>query len=192
MHSSPDEALEEQAEKLYDVMTRSVATRSNETELREDVEGAIRDALRDLYGTDLAEITAETNTKAKGAGYSPVDKIYGGVLVEYEWKMDAGRRRHGAQQALDYLKNLESSQGAAGAFTAVVCDGRQWGFLIEHPGDELDLFSAAPASADEHFEWRPNSAAACRRFLQLCGSHRKSPVTGLGLANGFGPTRACL
>ena len=141
-----------------------------------------------MYGLPLEAITAETNTRAQGQGRSPVDKIYGGILVEYEWKMGAARRRHGADQAIGYLKGIETKTGVTGAFTAVVTDGREWGFLIEHPTDQLDLFGKSPQNPEDNFEWRPNSAASCRRFLQLCGSHSRSPVTGIGLATAFGPT----
>ena len=128
--------LDQWAERLAAALTRSTRTRSNETELREDAEVVIRGALHELYSMPLEAITAETNTRPQGQGRSPVDKIYGGVLVEYEWRMGLARRRHGSDQALGYLRGLESKTGVRGAFTAVVTDGLQWGFLIEHPDDQ--------------------------------------------------------
>jgi len=118
------EHLNAWAEKLAEEMAASTNRRSNETELREDVEHWIRQALAELHGINLEQITAETNTLPKGGGRSPVDKIYGGVLVEYECNMNAAKRRHGADQGLGYLRNIEETTQAKGAFTAVVTDGR--------------------------------------------------------------------
>lgn len=179
-------ALEYWSEEVARVLRDSVSRRSNETELREDAEGVIRDALHALYGLRLDAITAETNTLAPGGGRSPVDKIYGGVLVEYEWEMDNARRRHGAKQALEYLRNLTRTTQSDAPFTAIVCDGRQWGFLVEDPAEEADLFHSPPVHPDDFFEWRLNDAASARRFLLVCGTHSKAPVNGRALANAFG------
>jgi hypothetical protein len=109
-------------------------------------------------------------------------------VVEWEWQMGAARRRYGASQALDYLDLMRGDVGAEEAFTAVVTDGRQWGFLVQDPGpaDQISLFEPEVEHPDDRFAWVPNGAGACRRFLQLIGSHRKAPLTGAALVAAFG------
>jgi hypothetical protein len=178
--------LDDRARQLYEALRRSVEIRRNETELREDVHALIQEASGDLYGlTDLAS-TGERH--AGGDGRRAYDRAYGGLIVEWEWDMRAARRRHGAEQALDYLGRIRAASGLEGAFSAVVCDGKQWGFLVADtvPG-QLTLDAEEDLSAEDRFEWRENSEAACRRFLVLIGSNRKRPVTAGALAAEFGP-----
>ena len=130
MTSGPD--LDEWARRLAAACERSAAERANETELREDLDPLIREAARELYGLSEREITAERSPGRHGSRLR-YDKAYGGLVVEWEWKMTAARRARGARQALDYLAAMRDDLGLDGAFTAVVCDGREWGFLASDP-----------------------------------------------------------
>lgn len=170
---------------LADAADRATAQRENETELREDLDPIIRRAAAALYGLTDREITAE---RPAGRGRRrPYDKAYGGLVVEWEWAMTPSRRRHGAEQALDYLSLLRADLGVERGFTAVVADGRQWGFLTnDFPHAQLSL-TEQPIDPDKQFQWRENSSAACRRFLVLLGSNRQSAVTAQALASAFGP-----
>ena len=178
------ERLEYWSELLSNTCEQSVDSRQNEDALIADIDPVIRAALVDLYGMDDRSFHVELNT-VEGHGYQPVDRVYGSVVVEYEWRMGAARKRHGAVQALRYISNLRGGNDVG--FTAVVSDGREWGFLIDSPSDTPSLFADIDRSAETYFEWRSNSHASCRRFLRLCGSHMESPVTGRALAEAFGP-----
>lgn len=176
--------LDEWARRVATACDRSVAQRTNETELREDIDPLIREAARELYGLSDREITAER----RAGGRRRYDKAYGGLVVEWEWRMGGARRRHGAEQAVGYLAAMREDLGLDGAFTAVVSDGRVWGFLASDlPEQQLSLL-ARKVEPEERFQWRENSPAACRRFLVLLGSNRQRPVTAGGLADAFGPT----
>lgn len=183
-------SLSDWSEELAAVFDEAARRFSNEMELREHVHSKIVAAVADLYGLGLSATAGEINTK-KGGGRSPLDRLYGGVAVEWEWDMSSARREHGAGQALTYLRNLRANNPSEGAFTAVVADGKTWGFLRVDPDDEMtaDLFTdqAEPATAADHFVWFDNSPAACRQFLELIGSHKKSPITGNNLRQRFGP-----
>lgn len=177
------------ARRLAETAERSAAQRSNETELREDLDAVIREATAELYGLTDREITAERRAGRKG-GRRRYDKAYGGLVVEWEWEMNEARRRHGAGQALDYLGLMRADLGVDRGFSAVVTDGREWGFLAsDFPHAQLSLIDPEP-TPDERFQWRENSAAACRRFLVLVGSNRQSAVTAKALASAFGPSSA--
>jgi len=161
-------------------------------EIREHVHQTILDAIQSLFGLGWTSSAGEFNT-GPGGTQSPLDRLYGGVAVEWEVNMRAGRREHGADQALVYLRNLRTNHPAADAFTAVVTDGRQWGFLRHDPDDDnsADLFTAeAPDTQAGHFTWVPNSPGACRQFLELIGAHKQSPITSKSLTNRFGPDSA--
>jgi hypothetical protein len=181
-----EDKLDEWARKLKEAFDRSASIRSNEQELREDVHGLVLQAASELYG--LSDIGTAAEHHAGGDGHRPLDRMYGGLVVEWEWRMGRPRREHGAQQALDYLARVRASNGEDAAFTAVVCDGKLWGFLVAEPPQQQLAIGDPPARrADENFEWRENSEAACRRFLALIGSHRKRPVTAGAMAAAFGP-----
>lgn len=170
---------------LARTLERAVQVRGNETELREDADSVIREAVSDLFGLQDFQQTAERRPR-RGSRQS-YDKAYGGVVVEWEWAMENARRRQGARQAVEYLCQMRAEVGFEEAFTAVVSDGAQWGFLVVDPCGQQDLFGTVPSDPVALFEWHPNSTAACRRFLELVGSHAASPVTASGLANAFGP-----
>lgn len=174
------------ARALAEAADRAAAQRANETELREDLDLVIRQAAGNLYGLSDRQITAERRAGPGGTNRR-YDKAYGGLVVEWEWRMTAARRRHAAEQALDYLALMRADLGADEGFTAVVTDGKEWGFLSSDlPDAQLSLIDPEP-DPGERFQWRPNSAAACRRFLVLLGSNRQSAVTAKGLASAFGP-----
>jgi hypothetical protein len=181
--------LDDWARTLAEAMDQATARRANETELREDLDPLIRHAARDLYGLTDRQITAERRA-GRGGPTRRYDKAYGGLVVEWEWEMGPSRRRHAADQALGYLGRMREDFGLEGAFTAVVCDGRQWGFLASDvPDPQLSLLEP-DVEPDRRFQWRDNSPAACRRFLVLLGSNRQAPVTARGLATAFGPASA--
>src|SRR5690348_3460141 len=114
--------------RLASAAARSARERSNETELREDLDPIIRAAAADLYGLTDRETTAERSL-GRGKGRQRYDRAYGGLVMEWEWSMSRARRRHGSGQALDYLALLRADLGVDRGFTAVVTDGREWGFL---------------------------------------------------------------
>lgn len=185
----PSSDLDDWARRLAVACDEAVARRVNETELREDIDPLIRQAARELYRLTDREITAERRAGPRGSRLR-YDKAYGGLVVEWEWDMGASRRRHGAEQALAYLDAMRSDLGLEEAFTAVVSDGRQWGFLASDlPGPQLSLLEP-DVLPEQRFQWRDNSPAACRRFLVLLGSNRQRPVTASGLAQAFGPDTA--
>lgn len=177
-------SIEDWSDALADRMSDGAAHLTNEEELRLHAQSTIVEAAQELFELDPLKATAERRPK-KGLRY---DNLYGGVVVEYEWNMRRARREHGAQQALDYLAAFRETNGDDSAFTAVVTDGLQWGFLVEDPGASSTLFDVDPATAAERFDWRPNGAPAARRFLELIGAHRKVPLTGAGLRSTFGPS----
>ena len=182
-------SIGEWAEVLNDAFEDSVQHDSNETELRERVHQVILDAIDDLFQMSHLTSSGEHNTKKKGR--SPADRLYGGVVVEWEWNMSTpGKKEHGAQQAVTYMNNLRTKQQVSReVFTAVVCDGREWAFLhydADASGDGL-LTPGAPATYGQRFTWVPNSPGACRRFLELIGTHGKVPITGKALTSHFGP-----
>jgi hypothetical protein len=180
--TAPD--LDRWARALADAADRAASQRTNETELREDLDPLIREAAAELYGLTYRETTAE---RTPGKSRRKYDKAYGGLVVEWEWSMKAPRRRHAAEQATDYLSLMRADLGSEHAFSAVVSDGRLWGFLASDlPHAQLSLIEPE-LDPDQRFEWRENSPAACRRFLVLLGSNRQSAVTAKGLANAFGP-----
>lgn len=146
-----DERLDGWARRLSDALDRSAQTGANETELREAVHGIIVDAAADLYGLDDLSTTGERKAGRRTLG--KYDRAYGGLVVEWEWNMGNARRRHGAEQAIEYLDRMRSDVGGDEAFSAVVCDGRQWGFLVaDTPQGQLTLDDAeAQPSADERF-----------------------------------------
>ncbi len=181
--------LDDWARRLADACDHAVARRANETELREDIDPVVRQAAHELYGLTDREITAERRAGGRGS-LRRYDKAYGGLVVEWEWDMGASRQRHGAEQALGYLAAMRGHLGLEGAFTAVVSDGRQWGFLASDlPDAQLSLLEPE-VLPEQRFQWRNNSAASCRRFLVLLGSNRQRPVTAGGLADAFGPETA--
>ena len=147
----------------------------------------IREALEELYGYDLLKFGVEENTLPQGEGRKPVDRRYGTVLVEFKWNMNKSRCEHGSKQALEYLEQLEATTNSIGKYTALVCDGKQWGFLIERRDTESRKENATERQSASHFEWRQNSTAAVRRFLQICGDHTLTPLTGNNLAQVFSP-----
>lgn len=177
------------ARRLARAAARSARERKNETELREDLDPVIRAAAADLYGLTDRETTAE-RSPSRGRGRKRYDRAYGGLVMEWEWSMSLARRRHGAEQALDYLGLLRSDLGAEKGFTAVVTDGKEWGFLTSDLADaQLSILDPDPEfEPDDQFQWYKNSPAACRRFLVLLGSTRQAPVSAAGLASAFGPT----
>ena len=190
---SPDfnHRLWEWAERLTERCERSVSLRSQEADLRADLDPVIRAALSDLYQYDLPQFGTEVDTLPRGQSRKPADNLYGSVLVELKWNMGNALREKGSEQALDNLEKLENTTSAEGRLTAVVCDGRQWGFLIERNPSAL---LAKPLRHSEHFEWRRNSVEATRRFLQICGDRWRIPLTGSALVKVFDgnadPTRA--
>jgi len=189
MGARPEATLDEWAEKLAEKLDRSVAIRTNEMELREDVHALVLEAASELFG--LTDLSTSGERPAGGAERRAYDRAYGGLIVEWEWAMGTARRRHAADQALDYLDRRRAAVGDDEVFSAVVCDGREWGFLVvDLPAGQLALDEDADLPPEERFEWRPNSAAACRRFLSLIGSNRKRPVTPGALAAEFGPGSA--
>jgi SAM-dependent methyltransferase len=179
--------LDQWSRELDAKLRRARLHRINETELREDANPIVVEAARDLFGLSDLGTTAERRP-GKNATRRRYDKLYWGVVVEWEWRLDSdGDRDHAAQQALDYLGLVRQEEGYNEAFTAVVCNGEAWGFLAIDDEEELTLFGSMPTSPRGRFEWRANSPAACRRFLELIGSHRQQPVTAAGLASAFGP-----
>lgn len=178
--------LDRWATKLAVACDRASARRTNETELREDIDRVVRDAAEALYGLSDRDVTAERRA-SKGKSRKRYDKAYGGLVVEWEWDMGAARKRVGAQQALDYLGAMREEMGLEGAFTAVVTDGKEWGFLASDRRDPQLSLLDRQLTPDEHFQWHANSPAACRRFLVLLGSNQQRPVTSAGLADAFGP-----
>ena len=184
MSNPKNTRLEHYAELLATTMDGAALGARNETELRLAVEPVIRNALMDLFGLTLQQIRSE---RRNAAGF--LDTAYGGVVVEYEWQMDAARRAHGAEQALDYLTAERQTTRGDEMFSACVTDGRVWGFLVsdEALDSQLNLFApVSSASAVDRFAWFPNSVPACQRFLELVGSHPKLPVSGDSLAGAFG------
>lgn len=179
------------AERLSDQFAEAATHLHNEMELREHVHQTILDAVKDLHGLDWTASAGERNTAQPGANRSALDRLYGGVAVEWEWDMGESRREHGADQALQYLHNLRANHRNAEAFTAVVADGKRWGFLNYDPDgqDDADLFSTeeSPETKAGHFVWVENSPAACRQFLELVGAHKQSPITSRSLTQRFGP-----
>lgn len=132
------------ARRLAETAERSAAQRSNETELREDLDAVIREAAAELYGLTDREITAERRA-GRTRGRRRYDKAYGGLVVEWEWGMNEARRRHGAGQALDYLGLMRADLGVDRGFSAVVTDGREWGFLAsDFPHAQLSLIDPEP------------------------------------------------
>lgn len=174
---------------LAECAERSASLRANETELREDLDPVIRRAAASLYGLTDNDTTAERSV-GRGKTARRYDRAYGGLVVEWEWAMTPARRLHGAEQALDYLGRMRGDLGVDGAFTAVVTDGRQWGFLASDVADAQLSLMDSDREPDGRFQWRDNSPAACRRFLVLLGSNRQQPVTPAGLASSFGPASA--
>ncbi|MCA1708770.1 MAG: N-6 DNA methylase, partial [Actinobacteria bacterium] len=182
---APEERLDDWARKLSETFQRSATIRRNEAELREDVHQLVLNAAADLYGLTDLDTTGE---RSAASGARRYDRAYGGLVVEWEWNMDASRRRKGAEQALGYLDDMRSSAGVDAAFSAVVCDGKQFGFLVDDPPrHQLELDEPPPPEADGRFEWRPNSEAACRRFLALIGTNQQRAVSAHELAAQFGP-----
>lgn len=171
------------SERIHGRMQEAARLATNEAELRRHVEPYIEEALRELYDLSFQQIRSERRSEN-----GQLDVAYGGVVVEFEHNMGTGaRRRRGAQQALDYLA-AERERGDIETFSAVVTDGRQWGFLIADDETDvtLSLFGVSPSDPTERFVWRPHSVAGCRRFLELVGSHRQIPVTGQSLVAAFG------
>jgi hypothetical protein len=112
------------SEKLSDEFEYAATHFKKEMELREHVHHHILAALKSLYALDFTASVGEFNTQKNGS-QSPLDRLYGGVVVEWEWDMKPSRREHGAQQALDYLANTREHFASVGAYTAIVSDGRQ-------------------------------------------------------------------
>ncbi|QOW64933.1 N-6 DNA methylase (plasmid) [Rothia amarae] len=181
------------AESLYDKFSEISAWASNEQEIREEIHGHIQQALKDLYGMDFKASRAEKNTSLKGAPSRRLDRSYGGVIVEWEKDISTPRHKeHAANQALEYLENERRNASTRDDyFTAVVSDGSQWGFLIvDSTDDEHQDTLFAPQvdlPAIQRFRWVENSPSACRQFLELVGSHQKTPITDKSLTALFGP-----
>lgn len=177
--------LDEWSRRLAEIFGEASRTFANEMELREHVHPVIVAAILDIYGMAF---TTSTGERSPGRGSRlRYDRIYGGLAVEWEWDMGTARREHGADQALGYLGQPRAA-GRTDAFSAVVADGKQWGFLAyDLSKEEDDLFSTAPETQAGHFIWRQNSPAACRQFLELIGSHQQQPLTATSLRRTFGP-----
>jgi hypothetical protein len=157
-------------------------------ELREDLNPVIIRAASDLYGLSDLGATAERRPGRATGSRLRYDKLYWGMIVEWEWRLSSeAERDHAAQQALDYLALVRAEAGEGEAFTAVVCNGEHWAFLATDEEPDINLFSTRVLRPSERFEWRDNTAASCRRFLELIGSHRQQPVTAAALAAAFGP-----
>lgn len=181
-------ALNDWSQQLSDAAALAVKHRSGEEELRLDVHGVIVQAAADLYKLDVLGSTAERPGSKKVRRH--YDNLYGGVVVEFEWRMTTSRREHGAKQALEYLADIRDQVGDQEVFTAVVTDGQEWGFLAIDPAEELTLLDELPATYSDYFEWRSNDAAACRRFLELIGSHEKHIINSANLKASYGPSSA--
>lgn len=176
--------LDRYAELLKSTIDEAGRRVANELEFRLHVEPVIRRILFELYGIDLEQIKSERKTAA-----GKFDTRYGGVIVEYEYRMTTETHRNqAARQALDYLGAERARLGDDAVLTAVVCDENQWGFLVSDEAivGQLSLFSTVPSSPSGHFVWYKNSVAACRRFLELVGSNRKAPVSGAALVQALG------
>ena len=189
MRPSDSKDVSDWAAYVSDQMEEAVASSNNEMELREHVHRPILDALEALYGMGASASSGEMNTRRTGPR-SPLDRLYGGVAVEWEWDMSRSRREHGAEQALNYLENLRTSYPDSDVYTAIVCDGKQWGFLHDDPADaeRNGLFALLdPSNSTDRFTWVPNSPAACGQFLELVGAHKKAPITNKNLTKKFGP-----
>ena len=76
-------ALDDFSRRLYQALSTAASLRTNETELREDAEPVIWEALEKLYGMSALSFTAER--KSRRGGHRHYDKLYGGVVVEWEW-----------------------------------------------------------------------------------------------------------
>jgi len=183
MLRTPGRTLQDHADTLAATFAHAAAICHNEIELRLQVEPVIRTALRELYGFTWDQIRSERLNVA-----GRYDTSYGGAIVEYEWRMGSSRRRHGAEQALAYLAAERDRLGHEHAFTAIVTDGREWGFLLSDvlADEQLNLFNAIPADPESRFVWQGHSPAACRRFLELVSTHKKMPVSGESLSDRFG------
>jgi SAM-dependent methyltransferase len=178
--------LDKWARVLSEAADRAAAHRANETELREDLDPLVRRAAAELYGLSDRDTTAERRVGG-GKSRRRYDRAYGGLVVEWEWSMGGARRRHAAEQAVDYLSLMRADLGVDEAFSAVVTDGCVWGFLASDLPDAQLSLTEPNLQPEQRFEWRENSPAACRRFLVLLGSNRQSAVTASGLASAFGP-----
>lgn len=180
---SSGKTLDEWAHDLADVFDAAARDAANEMEVREAVHQKVLDAAFDLYGREGFTTTAE---RRSGGGGRKYDRLYGGVVVEWEHHMGRARREHGAKQAVEYLEDIRRNR--AEAFTAVVADGSQWGFLVADEGDDdADLFTEMPEAYADRFEWQANSPATCRKYLELLGAHRRTPVNARTLKAAFGP-----
>lgn len=178
--------LDRSAEQLKATLDEAAQQCVNEMELRLKVEPVIRHLLDRLYGIDLWQIKSERRTGPRGAKY---DTRYGGVVVEYEWKMRTpSRKRQAAKQALEYFisERFQSKLTNIEVFSAVICDGVEWGFLLADENLTGDPTLISSQNQSDRFVWYENSVQACRRFLQLVGSHPKVPVTGTALVETFG------
>lgn len=98
------------AQKLSDAMSESSRHFGNEMELREHVHPVIKDAISSLYNMGISSSSGEMNTASTGGNRRFLDRLYGGVVVEWEWNMNPSRMEHGAQQALEYLSNIRHKQ----------------------------------------------------------------------------------
>jgi SAM-dependent methyltransferase len=186
MHAGRAQDLDRWARVLASAAECAASQRTNETELREDLDPLIRQAAAELYGLTDRETTAE-RSPGRGGSRRRYDKAYGGLVVEWEWRMTEPGRRHAAEQATDYLGLMRADLGPERGFSAVVTDGLVWGFLAsDAPHAQLSLIEPE-LEPHQRFEWRESSPAACRRFLVLLGSNRQSAVTSAGLASAFGP-----
>lgn len=116
MAGEPSSGITAWSEKLSEAMDQAASQMSNEMELREHVHGIVIAAVADLYGLGLAATSGEVNTRRSGPRL-PLDRLYGGVAVEWEWDMGNARREHGAQQALNYLAHLREKHPGFDAFT---------------------------------------------------------------------------
>jgi len=168
------------------------AHRDNEMGFRESFHVYVVEAIKDLFNMDLSAVKSEFNTTAAPHNRKPVDVLYGSVAVEWEFDMGEARREHGATQALDYLSRLRNKYPTTEPnFTVIVSDGKQWGVLTFDPQTTPTLFDPEPPSTSAgHFTWFPTSPGVIRRFLELIGSHQKSPITPKVIANKFGPQSA--
>jgi len=72
--SSYSEQLERWSRKLASTAKAAAANRTNETELREDLDPVVRSAISELFGVTSQQVTAEQRSHATGS-HRPYDKV---------------------------------------------------------------------------------------------------------------------
>jgi hypothetical protein len=185
----PEAVAEEWPERLWKTADESARVRTNESELRADLNGVLQPYALDVLGLRITDIRQEgTGTAGR------YDSMFGQVIIEYKRPnlLDSPAEcEAAARQAIGYLEDASLA-----AQFVIVTDGKTWAFLRDpeagpEPGEQAWFVFEEPAalSPAQRFAWRDNSVETASRVLSILETVKAVPVTSWSVVTRLGLDR---